>query len=1139
MAQRKKVGGFSGKVGHRASGRVLRFEQLEIRRVLAADLGSFLTSGHVDLEISRTGSQWGFQLASQSGSTVTKYSPSDALVYAGNATTLIRPNASSYNFTGVLAGEALHVLPQQYSEAVPYVGISASGLGTAVDRYNPSLESKGRVSGSARWSKLSLVDVRHRNLDGSFGDGVFSIWQVGTFGNLNVLMSSYNDGVSNANPSGFDATDGITGDDALWTIAGGHDHYNYGFSKPGRYEVDLRTSAYFSDDGLSTPNLSGYSQSDVYTVHFSVLGIGKLGFEVANKNISEDVSTLSIDVIRTGGSDGRVSVHYASGDQTAIAGRDYTSISGSIEFLDGEVRKTIQVPILLDNESEPEETFVLNLTQANPSALNAYLRDVDGSPFGLLGDVRVVEIRILENQWNHPPDDIVLSTSDIAENASMNSAVGIFSTIDRDTGNAFTYSFAVGAGDTDNAAFSIDGNTLRANSSFDFESKSSYRVRIRSTDQGGLFVEKAFTINVADLDENRYFDGLASADSFIASYTGDGTQAAWALTRNGVSLFNGSIPNGGALVINALAGADTLQVNGRAVDDLLSFDTNRISVNNAPIVFSNTESIRLLAGLGNDRIVFVAPAASGISLSYDGGAGIDRVETPTGSNTWNITGTGIGNVNSKFSFLGTETLVGGSGDDQFILTNAGRVTGQILGGAGNDTLNLAAKTTAHTINLQSDTATSTGGIGSIESFIGGSTASVTDVFIGPNIATNWSIDGINSGSMSNAALGAVSFSNFESLTGGTAADSFVFTNAGSITKRLTGGTASGVIDSLDLSAKAEALDFRLEATLSSVPGSIDSYVGFETITGNSLAGSKVSRVNNTATAWLVNTLGHVVVSSVAYRNVRGIVGGIGADTLTGPALTGLDVSTWTLDSAGGGTLTTPEVVIAFSGMNNLTGGAGADAFVVLPSGSLSGAINGGTGTGLNSLSYARWASDVSVNLSVATVANATAIGGLTSNIQMVTGGAGNDSLRGQATKSTVLVGLAGNDTLIGGSQRDLLFGGLGIDSISGVGGDDLLVSGTTSYDTNRTALLGIYAEWISSRTFAVRTANIWGNGTGTRGNGSYFLNSNPADALTDSVFADSDSDSLTGGLNQDWFFASLGETTDFVGTGSTPDRRDG
>ena len=74
------------------------------------------------------------------------------------------------------------------------------------------------------------------------------------------------------------------------------------------------------------------------------------------------------------------------------------AISGSTEFGDGEVRKTIQFPILLDNESELEETFVLNLTQVNPSALDAYLRDVDGSPFGLLVDVRVVETRIMRNQ---------------------------------------------------------------------------------------------------------------------------------------------------------------------------------------------------------------------------------------------------------------------------------------------------------------------------------------------------------------------------------------------------------------------------------------------------------------------------------------------------------------------------------------------------------------------------------------------------------------------------------------------------------------------------------------------------------------------------------------------------------------------
>jgi hypothetical protein len=82
------------------------------------------------------------------------------------------------------------------------------------------------------------------------------------------------------------------------------------------------------------------------------------------------------------------------------------------------------------------------------------------------------------------------------------------------------------------------------------------------------------------------------------------------------------------------------------------------------------------------------------------------------------------------------------------------------------------------------------------------------------------------------------------------------------------------------------------------------------------------------------------------------------------------------------------------------------------------------------------------------------------------------------------------------------------------------------------------AEWISTRTFAQRTANIWGNGTGTRANGETFLNSSASDAITDTVFVDSDVDTLTGGLNQDWFFASVNDLTDFTGMGPTPDRLD-
>lgn len=152
-------------------------------------------------------------------------------------------------------------------------------------------------------------------------------------------------------------------------------------------------------------------------------------------------------------------------------------------------------------------------------------------------------------------------------------------------------------------------------------------------------------------------------------------------------------------------------------------------------------------------------------------------------------------------------------------------------------------------------------------------------------------------------------------------------------------------------------------------------------------------------------------------------------------------------------------------------------------------------------------------------------------------GSGNDVLTGHASKATILIGLAGSDTLNGGSQRDLLFGGLGNDIITGAGGDDLLISGITSFDKNRAAQLLLYAEWTSTRTLAQRTANIWGSGTGPRSNDNTFLNNAPADSITNTVFADSDVDSLFGGLDQDWFFSLESEITDFLGTGAKPDRR--
>ena len=107
----------------------------------------------------------------------------------------------------------------------------------------------------------------------------------------------------------------------------------------------------------------------------------------------------------------------------------------------------------------------------------------------------------LTNVTNHSPTDIALSNSSLPENAGANFVIGSLSTTDPDAGDSFTYTLVTGTGDTDNGAFNLAGNQLRANASFDFETQNSFSIRVRTTDAGGLFFEEQFTITVTNVNE--------------------------------------------------------------------------------------------------------------------------------------------------------------------------------------------------------------------------------------------------------------------------------------------------------------------------------------------------------------------------------------------------------------------------------------------------------------------------------------------------------------------------------------------------------------------------------------------------------------------------------------------------------------
>jgi hypothetical protein len=182
---------------------------------------------------------------------------------------------------------------------------------------------------------------------------------------------------------------------------------------------------------------------------------------------------------------------------------------------------------------------------------NAYAHNSAGYAYGTATSFTTLSA-------NNAPTNISLSATSINENVAGNSTVGTLSSTDPDAGNTFTYTLVSGTGDTDNASFNISGNSLRITSSPDYEKKSSYSVRVRTTDQGGLTYEKAFTITINDLAE-----GVLLSTSPTLTFTSnssditgddiatDGEGGSQAISDIDIQIYN--ISNTGGTLLNALS----------------------------------------------------------------------------------------------------------------------------------------------------------------------------------------------------------------------------------------------------------------------------------------------------------------------------------------------------------------------------------------------------------------------------------------------------------------------------------------------------------------------------------------------------------------------------------------------------------
>ncbi|MEM6402834.1 MAG: FG-GAP-like repeat-containing protein, partial [Cyanobacteria bacterium P01_D01_bin.116] len=261
---------------------------------------------------------------------------------------------------------------------------------------------------------------------------------------------------------------------------------NGGLNTAQKFDVEGRLRSLvvgdFNGDGNS--DLAGHiSDSNKVSVF---LGNGNGGFSTAQNSTVGYANLLSMKVgdFDGDGKDDLATTNELNNNISVLSGYDNGSFSATQNFAVGDDSDNSLIIGII-----PDDMVSLTIADFNNDGKDDLATATRGSN----------NVSLLIAKDSTAPTYLTLSNDTIQENQSINTEVGIFSTTDPNTDDTFTYELVTGEGDTDNSSFSINGDKLIAKDSFDFETKSSYNIRVKTTDAGNESFEKTLTINVSDV----------------------------------------------------------------------------------------------------------------------------------------------------------------------------------------------------------------------------------------------------------------------------------------------------------------------------------------------------------------------------------------------------------------------------------------------------------------------------------------------------------------------------------------------------------------------------------------------------------------------------------------------------------------
>jgi gliding motility-associated-like protein len=216
---------------------------------------------------------------------------------------------------------------------------------------------------------------------------------------------------------------------------------------------------------------------------------------------------------------------------------------------------------------------------------------------------------------------------------------GALSSTSDDPAATFTYTLVSGTGDTDNSLFAIAGSQLNTASSLNYEQKASYSVRVRSTTQYGLSLERVLTIALSNVNEQPTLTDIANqvlcadGDRKIVNLTGisagpdAGQTTALTIASTNAPLFSElAVTNAGVLTYKTASGQSgsatvtvTVKDNGGTTNGGVDSYSRSftITVNPLPVANITTDGGKITLSKGET-----------LTLRASGGATYNWVNAP-------------------------------------------------------------------------------------------------------------------------------------------------------------------------------------------------------------------------------------------------------------------------------------------------------------------------------------------------------------------------------------------------------------------------------------------------------------------------------------------------------------------------------